>query len=618
MRLLELLSPARTADIGIEAIRHGADAVYIGASQFGARQAAGNSVKDIARLSAYAHQFGARVYATVNTIVYDTELEQVEELLVQLMAIGVDAFIVQDMSLLELRHRSSRLKNMVLHASTQMDNRTATQLAWLQGEGISQVVLARELSLDEIRHLHVSCPDIRLEVFVHGALCVSLSGRCYASQSLFGRSANRGACAQVCRLSFDLEDEQGTKYVRDKHLLSLRDLCQLDALEDLAGAGASSFKIEGRLKDMAYVKNVTAAYSLALDRLCEKYPDRYCRSSHGRVDLHFQPDVNKTFNRGFTHYFLYGRTQDIFSFDTPKSMGLPLGRVESIDADSFVLITSGSLSNGDGLSYFDPSGQLVGLRVNRAEGRRVYPLHMPSDLQVGMFLYRNYDKHFADQLAGCSSDRYLPVDIGISHDQYGFMLTADDGYHHVQVHQTYAPQLARTPQADNIHRQLSRLGNTILRARTITIHYSENYFIPSSLLSQWRRDLVQAFTTKTASPSQTLPCKEGEASDSLSLPLEGVGKVLFWGSLSPLNVANHLAANYYHSQGHDTVPLAYELQSDVATPLMTCRHCLRYAMGWCTKRGGTPLPQRLYLRMRNGHRLSLRFDCDQCLMYVLR
>ena len=281
MSSLELLSPARTADIGIEAVRHGADAVYIGAERFGARQAAGNSVADIARLVEYAHVFGARVYVTLNTLLHDDELAEAERMVQELKGIDVDALIVQDVAVVGMAQRVG----MPVHASTQMDNRTAEQVQRLTDAGIEQVVLARELSLDDIRQIHTACPQARLEAFVHGALCVSLSGRCYASEVLFGRSANRGACAQVCRMEFDLEDERGHKLLEKKHLLSLKDLCQLERLEEMAEAGVTSFKIEGRLKDMAYVKNVTAAYSEALNALCRKYPDRYRRSSRGEVDL---------------------------------------------------------------------------------------------------------------------------------------------------------------------------------------------------------------------------------------------------------------------------------------------------------------------------------------------
>ena len=316
MRTIELLAPAKNLECGIEAIRHGADAVYIGAGRFGARAAAGNPVDDIRKLAEYAHFFRAKVYVALNTILKDSELNDAEKLAWELYEAGADALIVQDMGLLKLH-----LPPIPLHASTQMDNRTVEKVRFLQSAGFEQAVLARELSLTEIAGIHKACPDMKLEVFVHGALCVSYSGQCYISEHCFGRSANRGECAQVCRMSFDLEDDEGNKIVSDKHLLSLKDMCLLDDMEKLIEAGATSFKIEGRLKDVAYVKNVTAAYSRKLNEIISRHKGKYARSSSGKSEYKFTPDVNKSFNRGFTNYFLYGRNDKIFSFDTPKALG---------------------------------------------------------------------------------------------------------------------------------------------------------------------------------------------------------------------------------------------------------------------------------------------------------
>lgn len=491
MTPLELLAPARTADIGIEAIRHGADAVYIGAERFGARAAAGNNVEDIARLVAYAHAFGAKVYVTVNTLLHDDELPQVQALAGELKGIGVDALIVQDERL-----RTLHLP-LPLHASTQMDNRTAMQVERLAAEGYEQVVLARELSLREIADIHRRVPQVRLEVFVHGALCVSLSGRCFISEKLLGRSANRGECAQVCRMAFDLEDANGRKIISGKHLLSLKDLCQLDALEALAEAGATSFKIEGRLKGMSYVKNVTAAYSEALNRLVEKYPEQYCRASRGDVELHFRPDVQRSFNRGFTHYFLNGRRADIFSPDTPKSLGQSVGHLRRVDPTSVVVTSSVHFANGDGLCCLTPQGRLIGFRVNRVEGSRLY-LHERITWPTGMEgapLYRNFDKAFEDMLNHADSAvRTLPLQISIAHEGADFLLTATDGVQEVTFRTTYEAELARTPQAENIHKQFARLGNTPYRLANLTLLYKENLFIPSSLLTQWKNQLLQLFS----------------------------------------------------------------------------------------------------------------------------
>lgn len=487
-RTLELLAPARTADIGIEAVRHGADAVYIGAERFGARAAAGNSVDDIARLVRFAHPFGAKVYVALNTLLSDHELDEARRLAEAVAEAGADALIVQD----------ERLRQMglplPLHASTQMDNRTAEQVRRLCAEGYEQVVLARELSLDDIAHIHRQVPEARLEVFVHGALCVSLSGRCYVSEQLFGRSANRGECAQVCRMAFDLEDANGNKIVTQRHLLSLKDLCQLDALEQLAAAGATSFKIEGRLKGLSYVKNVTAAYSQALNQLVARHPDRYARASRGEVELHFRPDVQKSFNRGFTHYFLFGREADIFCPATPKSLGQPVGHLRRAERNCVVVDTTRHFANGDGLCCLTPQGTLLGFRVNRAEGARLY-LHeqvvWPRGME-GAVVYRNFDKEFEDALARAdSAERTLPLAVTLSRQGDLFTVEATDGTRRAAFTDTFAAETARTPQADNLRRQFARLGHTPFRLRDLTLIYKENLFIPSSLLTQWKNRLVE-------------------------------------------------------------------------------------------------------------------------------
>jgi len=485
---LELLAPARTADIGIEAIRHGADAVYIGAARFGARAVAGNSVDDIARLVRFAHPFGAKVYATLNTLLHDEELPQARGLAEQLADIGVDALIVQDERLIKMR------MPLPIHASTQMDNRTPTQVAQRVAQGCEQVVLARELSLDEIADIHRQVPQARLEVFVHGALCVSLSGRCFVSEQLFGRSANRGECAQVCRMAFDLEDADGNKLVTGKHLLSLKDLCQLDVLEQLAQAGASSFKIEGRLKGMGYVKNVTAAYSEALNRLVSLHPDQYQRASRGEVELHFRPDVHRSFNRGFTHYFLFGRTADIFSPHTPKSLGQQVGHIRRVEPRSVLVDSSVHFSNGDGLCCLTPQGRLLGFRVNRVEGHRLF-LHerivWPTGME-GTMLYRNFDKDFEDTLTHADTAcRTLPLRITIAHGKSSFLLSATDGLRHAQLRADYEAEQARTPQEENIRKQFAKLGNTPYRLSALSLLYKENLFIPSSILTQWKNQLLQ-------------------------------------------------------------------------------------------------------------------------------
>ena len=598
---LELLAPARTADIGIEAIRHGADAVYIGPSRFGARAAAGNATEDIRRLVRFARPFGVRVYATLNTLLYPAELPAAEALICDLHDAGVDALIVQDPAVADIVRRLwPGGDGPRLHASTQMDNRTSERVAALTAEGYEQIVLARELSLPDIARIHARCPQARLEVFVHGALCVSLSGRCYASETLCHRSANRGECAQICRLPFDLETADGTKLLRRQHLLSLKDLCLLDELPALAEAGARAFKIEGRLKDMAYVKNITAAYSQALDRLVTGSNGRYRRASRGEVALRFTPDVHKSFNRGFTHYFLHGRgTEPIHSPHTPKSLGEPIGRVVKVFPDSLLTDSRMPLSNGDGLCFFSTKGQFVGFRVNRTEAGRLFwhgqapcPL---TDVKAGTPLWRNHDKAFHDRLAKPSAERTIPLDISLTRRGDRFELRATDGERTVTACHDYPAPPARTPQADNLRRQLSRLGDTPFRLRHLDIDLKDNPFIPSSVLAQWRREIVE----KMASAPLRLPPLGGRACPLPPSPSIGGEK-----------------------GGRET----REMSSGAASPppppseeaggaLMTCRHCLRHALGRCTPLSSPP--DDLFLRMSDNRRLRLRFDCRKCLMLVL-
>ena len=606
IRKIELLAPARNADIGIEAIRHGADAVYIGADRFGARVAAGNSVEDIARLAEYAHTFNAKVYVTINTIFRDDELKEVENLIWQLHEIGVDALIVQDMGLLKLN-----LPPIPLHASTQMDNRTAEKARFLQEEGFEQVVLARELSLDEIRDIHESCPEVVLEVFVHGALCVSMSGQCYISEACFGRSANRGECAQVCRMKFDLEDSEGRKLVKDKHLLSLKDLCQIDELENLLNAGASSFKIEGRLKDADYVKNVTAAYSQALDAIVRRNPHKYRRASSGKVRHMFTPDVSKSFNRGFTHYFLHGRQPDIFSFDTPKALGEEVGFVKDVYNNHFTVAGLKTFANGDGLCFIDDKGKLHGFRINKVENGRLYPLEMPSQIKKRTKLYRNLDHLFMSTLAKESAERVLPVDIEMEETPDGFRLTMTDDNHCAFIDVEAEKELARTHQSENIEKQMGKLGGTGLELRSLNIAYSKNWFIPSSKLADWRRMLAAEFIKATG---------KAKAAKSAALPKDNTPAALPLGSKAITylgNVLNDHAQEFYKERGASCVEPAFELRHQDDVPLMFCRHCIRYSLKMCPKRHDcSSTHKELYLRLSNGKRFRLEFDCKNCIMKV--
>ena len=601
---IELLAPAKNLECGIEAIKHGADAVYIGAPKYGARAAAGNSLDDLHQLAQYAHRFGAKVYVTLNTIIYDDELAEVEQLVWQLYRIGIDALIVPDMALLTMN-----LPPIELHASTQTDNRTPEKVQFLYDNGFTQVVLARELSLEQIAAIHRACP-VPLEAFVHGALCVSYSGQCYASQACFGRSANRGECAQFCRLPFDLVDADGRIIERGRHLLSLKDMNRSAHLEAMMDAGVRSFKIEGRLKDVTYVKNVTAHYRQAIDAILARRSE-YVRASQGVSTYTFTPQLDKSFNRGFTDYFLTGERSEVYSFATPKAMGEPLGRAKEVGRNHLTIATDKALHNGDGLCFIDARGQLQGFRVNRVEGSRLYPKEMPHGLSAGVPLFRNYDQEFERLLARPSAERRIPVDIHLYDIPFGYALTFTDEQGHSST-VTFArdKELARTEQRAGIEAQLSKLGGTILVAKSIMLTLADNWFIPSSVVADMRRAAVEAY-------ERTLRCHVRPMNPSAKP--RGTQPATLDGQLTYLgNVANQRAAEFYRSRGVSTLAPAYELSAPRGATLMFCRHCLRYAMGWCPQRGGKPSPYRepYTLVSADGKRFALSFDCKQCTMQV--
>jgi len=592
---LELLAPAKNLACGIAAIDHGADAVYIGAPRFGARAAAGNSIEDISQLCRYAHLFGAKVYVTLNTIIYDDELASVSEVISQLEQVGVDAILVQDMAVLSMLKQQS---TMALHASTQTDNRTAAKVRWLQNIGFSRAVLARELSAQEIAAIHREVPDIELEVFVHGALCVSYSGLCYASEYCFRRSANRGECAQFCRMRFSLVDADGKEIEHERYLLSLKDMNQSDNLQKLVEAGATSFKIEGRLKDVAYVKNVTAAYSERLNEIIRQHPDQYCRASKGHCEYTFKPDLNRTFNRGYTTYFLNGRKPDIASFDTPKAVGEFVGTVKEIRGNSFNVAGVTSFANGDGLCFLNEDRKFEGLRANRVEGNRIYPFKMPPNLRPGMALYRNNDQEFERVLSKPSATRKIPVSIVLRDVADGFELSANG----TTVHVAAEHQIAQKSPCENIIRQLSKLGETIFECAGVDVPEDFNFFIPNSQLSEMRRQLVEALMNeKPAAGIANL--QEGEA--------RGVGEKYAYPYL--YNVSNQKARDFY---GFKDLT-AFELKGGDG-PIMQCRHCIRYSLGYCVKHGGQRPMWRepLSLVLGDGRRFRLEFDCQHCQMNV--
>ena len=657
MTSLELLAPAKNLACGIAAIDHGADAVYIGASRFGARSAAGNSIDDIRQLCEYAHPFGVKVYVTVNTILYDDELDATRQLLQDLQTIGVDAILVQDMAILELSRKEFLPR---LHASTQTDNRTPEKVRWLRDLGFSRVVLARELSVEEIAEIHREVPDVELEVFVHGALCVSYSGLCYASQYCFGRSANRGECAQFCRMKFSLVDSEGREVERDRYLLSLKDMNQSDHLLELIEAGATSFKIEGRLKDIGYVKNVTAAYSQRLNEIIRRYPDKYCRSSKGECSYTFTPDLRKTFNRGYTTYFLHGRQPEIASFDTPKAIGEYVGTVKELRGDSFNVAGVTSFANGDGLCFVTSSppesggvpvgrgglnvgkGELVGFRANRVQGNRIWPYRMPDGLRPGVRLYRNNDQEFERLMSRPSAERRIPIRLALRAVDDGFTLSASilplsrgsqrgsdqpplsDSEHMgtvPMIHFRAEHQQAQKPPHENIIRQLSKLGDTIYTCSSVDIPADFNYFIPNSVLSDMRRSLVALLRSEESGKRKEESGKRKEKTSAAGSREKGNLVPPYPRTSAPpnypytylYNISNHLSQQFYGAKDLS----AYELKGGDG-PIMQCRHCIRYALGYCVKHGGQrpTWKEPLSLVLGDGRRFRLEFDCKHCQMNV--
>ena len=608
---LELLAPAKNADYGIEAIRHGADAVYIGGPAFGARATAGNSVEDIARLCTYAHQYHAQVFVALNTILMDNELADAEKLIWQLYEAGADALIVQDMGVLQLN-----LPPIALHASTQMDNRSPEKVAFLEQVGFSQVVLARELGLSQIRDV-AAHTNMQLEFFIHGALCVAYSGLCNLSHSFSNRSANRGECSQMCRLPGNLKTRQGDVLAQNEHLLSLKDNNQTENLEALIDAGIRSFKIEGRLKDLSYVKNVTAHYRQKLDAIMARRPE-FKASSHGRCEHSFTPDPEKTFNRGSTDYFVNERSQGIKDFRSPKYIGEEVGKVVSIGKDFIQVSSSHEFNNGDGLAFFPANfamakqsdDKLQGLRVNRAEGLKLHILQVPKDLKVGMTLYRNHNQAFEALLSKESSKRIIGVDLRLSDTQDGLALTLTDIYGltatvNLAVEKTPATDVDKTLQ--NTRTQLGKLGSTDFVARSISIDTAQAWFLPASVLNGLRRDGVAALeAARVQGYVRPLPWKHNQDAVYPVKHLSYLG-----------NVANEKAKDFYQRHGVIEIQDTYEkngVTEDV--PLMITKHCLRFNFNLCPKEVPGIKADPMVLEIGNDV-LKLVFDCPKCEMMVV-
>lgn len=596
---LELLAPARTAEIGIAAIDCGADAVYIAGPSFGARAAAGNTVEDIARLCSYAHMFGARIYATVNTIIYEDELDEARKLVHALADAGVDALIVQDPAVIRMAEGTG----MALHASTQCAIRTPEKAIFTESLGYGRLVLERQMSLDQVRAIRqaVSC---ELEFFVHGALCVCYSGQCYLSEYLTGRSANRGECAQACRSRYDLLDSSGKVLVRDKALLSLKDYNLLHRLEDLAEAGVCSFKIEGRLKSEAYVRNVVTAYNQALDALVARHPEKYSRASYGHVSGGVAPDLEKTFNRGYTELFIDGVKGPWSSMDVPSYLGEYVGEVARITRDGIVLKSSAlELANGDGFAFLS-GPDVIGFRADVAEGLSIR-CRVPEELKPGAKLYRNLSAKFQKRLDASAPMREIGVSLNVSValDSLAVSAVSEDGRKVEKEFPVSAPDPARdrNRMLETIQGQLAkRSGHYRFELSGISTP-GDIPFMPVSFLNGIRRDIAD---TLDRMPVIAVPLKMGVASE-LAAPADLSYKA---------NVANSVDRDIYAARGAQSMEDAYEISHRPGAELMRSKYCVRFELGLCPKQGNNK-PEPLFL-LNAGKKLRLEFHCAECEMTV--
>ena len=601
---LELLSPAKNLEFGREAINHGADALYIGAPAFGARAAATNTLEDIDALVSYAHLYGSKVFVTVNTLLFDNEIEAAVRMIHQLYNIGVDALLIQDMGLLECD-----LPPIELHASTQCHNASVDRIKFLEQAGFKRVVLARETSLEQMREIRKTT-HLDLEAFVHGALCVSYSGQCYMSQYLNQRSGNRGCCSQPCRSTYDLYNGDGKLLSKEKHLLSLRDFNASQQLCSMIDAGIMSFKIEGRLKDLSYVKNITAYYRQLLDSMMEGHS----KSSSGSCYYSFTPDPERTFNRGYTDYFLRER-KPMASFSTQKSIGKRIGEVTSTNGSSLSISGTEPLTTGDGLCYFDGDGKLQGFLVNGVQGRTVTPNRMP-EIKIGTTIWRNNDQLFEKQMQGHTAERKINIEMLFSYDKTGFNLTFkdEDGLSVIQhLEAEHIDSNKPLINSNTIVKQLSKLGNTPFSATLVTDKTEGRYFIPSSTLNELRRNAVELLKEYRIShfhPKDCAHIDQGLPYPSTTLDYRA-------------NVINNKAENFYKRHGVSKIERGLELTENYdGKALMTTKYCLRYELGCCLQNKSRSKPQlniapsdTLILR-NNNRRFRLDFDCRQCLMRI--
>ncbi len=599
---IELLAPAKTADYGIIAVNCGADAVYIGAPSYSARAAAGNSVADIARLAAYAHQYYARVFVAFNTLLFDDELELAQKLIWQLYEAGADAIIIQDMGILKMD-----IPPIELHASTQTNNYDLSRIQFLEKSGFQRIVLARELTLSQIRDIR-SATKVELESFVHGALCVSFSGQCYMSDALGGRSGNRGVCAQPCRRLYDLVDANGYVIEKQKHLLSLKDLNLTDHISDMALAGITSFKIEGRLKDDSYLKNITAHYRIKLDAFLEGNTG-FKKASEGVAFFDFTPDPAKTFSRGSSSYFIQGQNRDMVSFDTPKSGGEFVGTVVKSSGKSMEIMSNTSLNNNDGLCYFDQEGKLKGFKVNVADGSS---LTAPEAvfLRPGTRLYRNYDHAFTEIIRNSRLVRKIPVDIFVTGSD-GVLEMKVIGEDNVPFNMSFRTEMITPRQPEKVGQilklQMAKSGDTLFEVRNVVVNWPNPSFLTVSQINSIRREFLAAFMVHRLQ-QQKLNTANKSWND---VPLPAKSVDFTW------NVSNRLSKLFYEEHGAESIEPAMEITKNYAGKrLMTMKHCLKYQLGYCPhEKNHTPTAFAEPLFLVDGNRrFRLEFDCRECRM----
>ncbi len=611
-RKLELLSPAKNLECGLAAIHHGADAVYIGAPKFGAREAAGNSIEEIEKLATEARIFGVKTYVALNTILYDNELAEAEKIIQQVYEAGADALIIQDFGILEMN-----LPPIALHASTQINNFTVDKIKFLEAVGFKRAVLARELSLHQIKEI-ADQTTIELEAFVHGSLCVSLSGQCFMSHVMGGRSANRGACAQPCRKKYTLTDAAGKTIIQDKHLLSLKDLNRSKSIRELVDSGIRSFKIEGRLKDIDYVKNITAYYREELDRILEERPE-FSTASLGKTTLYFAPNPAKTFHRGATEYYLHGRKDPVASMDSAKSTGEEIGIVTRISRDSFQLSGSAQVSNNDGLTFTDRHGESIGLKVNKVENGVIFPDRM-NDVFVGAKISRNYDHSFQMALSKKTSERKIPLSISLQATDDGFEISADfDFNYEIKIPKVLANDPIKSK--ENILRQLAKSGDTPFLIKDIDTGGNEHYFFTAQQLNELRRGLLDLLTEK----AKFIPAKGSDKNwlEKRVYPTTDLTFIPF--PTEPLlfenNISNRLARQFYRKHGIENPEMGVEKRVVTGKlQVMITKHCLQYELGYCARFGGkfpSEFAEPFYLT-DGSTRFELEFDCKNCMMRIFK